>query len=97
MEAGNVFRFDTPYLFEVDERDVLRTENPVQLEKVKGPTQDVALRRVQAGRVEFRFAGKKRLRIGLADAKFVSPIVRLCHLCHRTTNCPETGTFLSLT
>jgi hypothetical protein len=97
MKARDIFRPDPPYLFEIDEGDVLRTEHTVQLEKVKGPTQDVALRRVQARRVEFHFAGKKRLGIGLADAKFTSPIVRLSHLTHRTTNFPQMETFLSLT
>jgi hypothetical protein len=97
MKAGDIFGFDTPYLFEIDQRDILSAENPVQLEQVKSPAQDVALRRVQPRRVELRFAGKERLRIRVTDAKFASPIVRLSHLTHRTTNFPQMETFLSLT
>ena len=97
MKAGDILSLDTLNELEIDKRNICNAQNPVKLEQVKRPAQDVTLRRVQTRRIEFHFAGEERFCVGVADAKLISPIVRLSHLAHRTTDCPDMGIFLSLT
>jgi len=73
---------DPVHLFEIDEGNVLRTQNTLQPQQIESAPQNVTLGGVNVRRLHFGFAGEKRLRAVIADPKVYSPIVRLPHIRH---------------